>query len=204
MAKSRRGAIPKAVSLASEYAKRRAQRNEYHPRTFDRTVEGVPDSRTVVVDDPLEKHAKLRMTASLRDDPLGLYHHKKQIDDAQYYAGRHLQGLYWTAQIGGAKAIDFTREAVDGGGSVQAMRDSQLDAVTEITKLERALGTEGAAIVRQVLACCMSIEEIATQRGFTAQRAKDYLGRRFRECLETLAQEIGLASKISTRSGVDA
>lgn len=172
------------------------------PKLYDRTVAGVPDAYTVIVDDPYEHGAKQTMTASLRDDPLGRLFIRNQIDKAQFDAGRDMQGLYERAQIGGVKAMDPTKEPVDGGGAIPEMiGDIQMRAVKRIAQLEKTLGNEGTALIRQFLACRMFVDQIAEQRGLTSQRDKDYLGKRIRECLETLAIELGHAGRVISITG---
>jgi hypothetical protein len=162
------------------------------------------DVCTIMVDDPGEliggdrvypnPGQKVVALKSLRDDPLGRLHHHRQIDDAKYQAGRTMQGFYERAEIGGLKAMDTTKEPVDGGGlGPEAMKDTQFRAIKEIIRLEKSLGMEGAALTRQVLANRMFIDQIAEQRGMCDQLGKKYLGRRFRECLETLAKELHYA-----------
>lgn len=162
------------------------------------------DVCAITVDDPGEliggdrvypnSGQKVVAIQSLRDDPLGRLHVRNQIDDAQYRAGRDMQGYYERSEIGGLKAMDTTKEPVDGGGLIpEVMKDAQFKAIKEIIRLEKALGMEGAALTRQVLANRMFIDQIAEQRGMCDQLGKKYLGRRFRECLETLAKELHYA-----------
>ena len=57
--------------------------------------------------------AKIVTPGNLRDDLLGRLHDRKQIDEAQFQAGRRFQAD-WGAQRR-ACAIDPSKEAVDGG-----------------------------------------------------------------------------------------
>jgi hypothetical protein len=148
----------------------------------------------ITVDDPhaLNPGDKIVVMRSLRDDPLGAMHASNQIDEAQYMAGRHWQKAFELSEVGGAKAIDPTREAVDGGQIAQSsITDSQRRAFADLIKASRALGMEGEAIVRDILGRHMTVALTAAKRGLHGERERLYIGRRFREALETLAQTFG-------------
>jgi hypothetical protein len=55
------------------------------------------------------------------------------------------------------------------------------------------LGEYGVSLVYDVLSRRMTLIEIAEARHMPRQREIDYLGRRFRECLESLAKLWGFA-----------
>ena len=149
---------------------------------------------SVVVDDPYEKGGRIEVLRALRDDPLAGLHAAKQVDEPQYLAGRHLQRAYELAEIGGARAIDPTREAVDGGGIAQpTVSDAQAKAIGDIARAHRALGMEGESIVRDILMRHLSVAQTAAKRGTVSEREQNYIGRRFRECLDTLALVFGHA-----------
>lgn len=144
----------------------------------------------VIVDDPLEHGAKLVVMRSLRHDPLAGLHNQKvnPINDAQYNAGRHWQRNRELTEIGGAKAIDFTREAVDGGGPMEArITDEQIRATKQMKVATQLLGMEGEALMSRFLDDGMSLKEISLMWGTPGERARLYFGQRVRECLTTLA-----------------
>lgn len=142
----------------------------------------------------MERHAVLR---TLRDDPLAHLHDRGHISEAEFNAGRAWQRHYENSGIGGVRAIDFTKEAVDGRRYSDVLTDTQRRAVQELARLDRKLGQEGCALVRDILGKGWSLTKCAEARGLSAQRDMDYLGRRFRECLDTLAVELGFATKAS-------
>ena len=82
----------------------------------------------VEVDDPyaIEPGGKITVLRSLRDDPLARMSAAKQIDSAQFEAGRAWQADYEEAEVGGASAIDPTKEAVDGGKPPEMPRDIEI------------------------------------------------------------------------------
>lgn len=151
---------------------------------------------TISVDDPYGQPGdKILVFRSLRTDPLAAMHDAGHVDEAQLHAGRRWQRAYELAEVGGATAIDPTREAVDGGRIPEPFTDEQREAVGELAKASRALGLEGESIVRDILGRRYTVSVAAAARGLISEPEKKYIGRRFRECLETLAVLYGYAMK---------
>jgi hypothetical protein len=148
------------------------------------------------VDDPYEPGATILVMRSLRHDPIAAMWKKGHIDECQYRAGREWQKAYEFAEIGGARAIDYTRDKVDGGQIAQpTVSDKQARAIADLTKSAKALGDYGSSIVYDVLACHMTIAQTANRRMMTSEAELKFIGRRFRECLDTIAIVFGLATK---------
>ncbi len=149
------------------------------------------------VDDPLALNPgdKIVVLRSTRNDPLADMKSKGQIDQCDYVAGRHWQAAYENAEIGGVRAIDPGKEAVDGGRLPEVLTDQQRRAVVDLKSARLALGPEGNALVIDVLAKGWSITQAACQRGRTSERDRLYVGARFRECLRTLAVRFGYSNE---------
>jgi hypothetical protein len=160
---------------------------------------------TDVVDNPYQEGpAKIEVTRSIRDDPLAGLYSRRHIDTAQFHAGRRYQHYYETAGVGMVRAMDPMKEPVDGrGASHTAFNDAQLYAFHKLKEARAHLGIAGDRLVREVLGDGIEIKEIARRRGYLTQRDVVYLGKRFRECLETLAVAWGYAA-ISTASSTAA
>src|SRR4051794_30810150 len=80
-------------------------------KIFDRMASDLPINSVVaptVVQDGLGDY--IRVLRSVRDDPLAGMMSRKQIDAAQFEAGRLWQQYREDSEIGGARAIDTTRE----------------------------------------------------------------------------------------------
>jgi len=150
----------------------------------------------VVADDPYERGAKLTVLRSLRDDPLAAMHNAKQIDQAQFVAGRHWQRAFELAEVGGMRAVDLTRERVDGGRIAQAtISDAQIRAFADLKRAMAALGLEGESVIKDFLGRGWCLRDIAARRGAQSERERSYIGWRLRECLDTLAVEFGYAAR---------
>jgi hypothetical protein len=112
------------------------------------------------------------------------------IDLAQYAAGREWQRYWEDAQIGTVRAIDPTREPVDGKGPQRSpYTEKQREAMSELRSVMAKLGYEGNRLVRDILGDRMPLELAAQHRG----RSRKYIGLRFRETLETMAKVWGFA-----------
>lgn len=148
------------------------------------------------VPDPFQAGYRITATASLRDDPLGRLHARHQIDEAQYAAGHFLQGMIELAGTGSVQAMDPTKEPVDGRGqAVEPITDAQLRAGRRLREAREALGKSGYALVMEVLGERHFIEQCVRARGQSGEAAVKFWGRRFRECLETIAEEFGFTGQ---------
>lgn len=151
----------------------------------------------VVVDDPYATRAgeKITVLRQLRHDPLARLHSRKQIDEAQYRAGRAFQRDWETAE-GGVRALDPTREHVDGGQCAEPLFERQARARKRLVALEGVLGRTMHRVTHAVLVDGMSLETLA-QRLFSreGEASEKYYGRLFRDALDVLAEEYGLAGR---------
>jgi hypothetical protein len=129
---------------------------------------------------------------NVRDDPLGRMHDRKQIDEAQYQGGRAFQNDFETAERG-PRAVDPSKEFVDGGLTPEPITEGQRKAVLRLNRVERELGQSGASIIHDVLIRGFSLLQVGERRQMTKEIELKYLGRRFRECLDCLALVYGFA-----------
>ena len=93
-------------------------------KVHDRRSQNLPRNAEVAaveVDDPLglEPGDKIVTLRSIRNDPLARLHSHHQIDEAQYRGGRAFQND-WERAEHGPRAVDPTREYVDGGQAREA------------------------------------------------------------------------------------
>jgi len=130
---------------------------------------------------------------SLRDDPLARLHAGSKIDNAQYQAGRAFQADFETAERG-PRAIDPSKEAVDGGRPPEPITERQRKAAYSLSRVHRNLGQDGSAIVHDVLVHGRSIAQVVERRGVHGDQWEKHFGTRFRECLDKLAVFYGLAT----------
>jgi hypothetical protein len=183
-------------------------------KIYDRMSADLPINAVVapaVVDDPLEHGAKLKVIASLRGDPLRSMFVRDQLrsederkddartgrntGDARFAAGRLWQRYREHSELGGARAIDPTREAVDGGRFKEPDISRMSAALAKLKQANSELQEYEASLVYDVLARNMTITEIAAARSVTSGRQISYLMERFRQALDSLAKLWGLATR---------
>jgi hypothetical protein len=177
--------------------RRKGKPNDLRGIVHDRrSTDLLRNSKTaaIEIDDPYEIGGKIVTLRSIRNDPLAGLHARGFIDEAQYQGGRAFQHDFEIAEQG-PRAIDPSKESVDGGKSPEPITDARLKATDRLIVAERALGQNGSSLIHDVLIARMSIDQICAARGLKSQRENDYIGKRFRECLECLAVIYGFASK---------
>jgi hypothetical protein len=157
----------------------------------------IEDPGEVIGGERIQVDGKISVVRSLRDDPLGHLRDRGRVDDAQLLAGRAYQTLYEIAEISSIKAMDTTKEPVDGGNMVPSpFSDAKLGAVKDLIALDKQLGRIGARLCRDILIERKFLRQIAESFGVpTSERSIGYVGKRFTECLETLAVELGYAQE---------
>ena len=178
----------------------KARRKKPHnpAKAHDRRSRDLPrnaDVATVEVDNPLalDPGEKIVALRSLRNDPLGRLHTHHQVDEAQYQGGRAFQSD-WEKAERGPRAVDPSRDYVDGGQMREPITEGQRKAVLRLNRAERELGADGSALVHDVLVRGMTMDQIGQRRGLVTQRWRDYFSRRLCECLDRLALIYGFAT----------
>lgn len=136
-----------------------------------------------------------KVIKSLRGDPLLWMKARGQVSELQFAAGEALRRAWALAEIGSVKAIDFTVEKVDGGYQKDAISESQRKGLQFIAVAKEDLGPEGWALSVDILRDGMSVRDAAAKRGQFKQGQVEYLGSRFRECLDTLMVTFGMANR---------
>ena len=151
---------------------------------------------SIVVDDPYatEPGETIVVTRQLRGDPLARLHSHRQIDEAQYFAGRAYQ-RDWEVAERGTRAIDPTREAVDHSPVIDPLTEKQIGARARLADARVALGQKMYATVQAVLINGATIEALARDNGRGGESWFKYYGRFFREALDVLAVEYNLAGR---------
>ncbi len=154
------------------------------------------DVASIVVDDPYATQSgeTIVVTRQLRGDPLARLHSHRQIDDAQYYAGRAYQ-RDWEVAERGMRTLDPTREAVDSSLVIDPLTDKQVSAQARLAEVRAALGHKMHAAVRAVLIDGTTIEALARDSGRSGESWLKYYGRFFRDALDVLAVEYKLAGR---------
>lgn len=147
----------------------------------------------IEVDDPYEAGGKIVTTRQLRGDPLARLHDRGQIDDAQFLAGRKYQQI-WERTECGARAIDPTKEKVDGGLLPEALKESRMKAFQQLDGVKSLLGKADSGVIYDILARGLTIEAVLEERGLFGQWQARIYGRKFRDCLDLMAKHFGFSN----------
>jgi len=165
-------------------------------KIYDRTTRDIPLNAEIAlatVSDPYSDCGEnITVTRSIKDDPLAGMLARDQIDKAQFEAGRLWQRYHEQAQVGTVRAIDPTKEAVDGGRIPEPITDRQIVAMRELRVAHKKLGSYDTRLIFMVLGDRMSLNDLADKWRMNTERERIYLGRRFRHALELLAGVWGL------------
>lgn len=138
---------------------------------------------------------RIRVERSLRDDPLGQMHSRKQIGEAQYHAGRRFQET-WEAAGKSLRSSGDIREHVDGGQiASDGITDKRMKAGKILAEWRSALGRDAYAFLEAVLIDKRTIRDIAdTSRLMMPGKASTtFHGHLFKRHLSLLAKHTGHA-----------
>jgi hypothetical protein len=146
----------------------------------------------IEVDDPFAEGEKIIVMRAIRTDSLGRLHAHKQIDEAQYQAGRAFQDDWETVQ-GQQQACDPSQPYVDQSFRPRGISKTHSEALVRLNRAHRDLGLIGSAVASDVLIHGKSMTQIAADRGYIGRGWDEFFGKRFRECLDCLALAYGFA-----------
>ena len=99
------------------------------------------------VDDPYEPGAKITAAVNVRHDVVLWMLNRKEIDLAEYAAGEKFRSLMEKAGMTGAKAVDFSREPVDGRGAQKDMAVPALEAAKELAMAHAEIGADAYKVL---------------------------------------------------------
>ena len=150
----------------------------------------------VEVDDPYEAGATIIAFKNEKSDPLERLKVQGDIDEAQYQAGKAYERDLEMVEVGNVKAIDPSKEAVDGGRFGDSVTEGYGKAHRRLEEAGVILGQFKEALVRGVLIGNVSPRQMAIANGYKAERELWYYGRQFRNALEELAQMYGYVVRI--------
>lgn len=142
----------------------------------------------------MEAGSKLVVVRSFRDDPLERLHIRRQIDEAQYQGGRAFQQDFETAERG-PRAIDPSKEYVDGGRLPEPITEAQRKAALMLKRVYAKLEQDGSALVHSVLVHGQTFRQISEGRGYTGRRWEEFYASFFQICLHKLSHVYGFATE---------
>lgn len=145
---------------------------------------------SIEIQDPYNPEDMIVVLRQLRGDPLGRLHAHRQIDDAQYQGGRAYQ-RDWEVAERGARAIDPTKEAVDGGPISEPLTVKQMECRNRLIRVRQVLGRKSALVVDMVVIAGQQINQLIPEDRQVWRRHYAHV---LRCGLDELAIEYGFAS----------
>lgn len=182
--------MPKAKRKPYNPAKAGPQVHDRRATELGRGAQVAP----VIIDDPYAPGEKIVAMRSTRNDPLAGMRSRDTIDEAQYQGGRAFQRDFEAAERG-PRAIDPSKEFVDGGMLPEPITEAQQRAAVKLAQVYRELGPDGSALMHDVLIHSLSYEKVADKRGLGGERWEKYFGMSVHLHLHTLAWVYGFAKE---------
>ena len=145
-----------------------------------------------LIDDEDTAGLKVTRARNLRDDPLAEMYSRGNITEIKFHAGRTWQYWHERSEIGPVRAIDPSKEAVDGGRFHEPDTQKQGQARKELNRANQYLGVQTALVVRMVLGERRCLRDIANAASMTYNEYKR-LNARFQNGLDDLAKLWGFA-----------
>jgi hypothetical protein len=147
----------------------------------------------IEVDDPYEEGAKIVVLQSTQHDPL-----PEMISKARSINTTTSRGGIGRQPGGTPRSAACGRSIRPGRRSMAAACRKCSPTPSAVRDLKagcEALGQEGHQLICDVLGRGMSITQAAGNRGLQSETDRKYAGKRFRECLSTLAIRFGYANR---------
>jgi hypothetical protein len=146
----------------------------------------------IEVDDPFAEGEKIIVMRAIRTDSLGRLHAHRQIDEAQYQAGRAFQDDFEIVQ-GQQQACDPSQPYVDQSFRHRGISKTHSEALVRLNRAERDLGIICSPVAHAVLIDGKTMAMIAADHGFAGRGWEEHFGKLFRQCLDCLALVYGFA-----------
>lgn len=136
----------------------------------------------------------IQPTVNLRESAIVSLRAKKAIDECQYEAAELFRRLFEAIGGKGARAIDYSREFVDGGRFPDPVSDHQIDAGRKLAKAYEAL-TKAHGLYAWRLVGYICGEGRAISELTETKRQRLTMADNLRTYLDCLAAHWGLASR---------
>lgn len=181
--------MPKPRATAGRYENQRGVREP--PGGFGQPVPSLNVRTSIgVVQDPYDPKLKIAATISLRVDVLEKEYAHRRISEGAYHAGRLVQAAF--ERMGGISPQNWS-----GGDRVDAAVAHELAIIRSLERGQKlvgllnrivsCIGMIDARLLRRVLADRQNFAQCAAAEGKGGDRGQNYIGQRFRDALELLA-----------------
>jgi hypothetical protein len=146
-----------------------------------------------VIDDPMEPGRRYEAAANVRESSIDHMASRGRIDASQKLAGDRFRKLWEMAAVGQNKAMDTSKEPVDGGGIGDPISDDLIRASQELSRVMSELGPVGSKMMIALVGEGQRIEDVAvnwsqTGGSLSGRRAEGYVSGRMIEALDDLVR----------------
>jgi hypothetical protein len=148
----------------------------------------------VVVQDPYEPEKPRLVAKNIRTHPLDQMLARGRLSETQKAAGDRFLALWDRSQIGGTRAIDYTRVKVDESRTFRDLDDRALAAARELERVRLSLGQRAYALLAQVIGERKGFWDLARRPDGKVERAHaEHLAWSFRDAIDDLIDFFGVA-----------
>lgn len=151
------------------------------------------------VQDPYEPDKKLTVAKNVKTSPLDWELSRGYIGRDQFLAGERFLKLYEAAEIGGARAIDYSRQKVDTSYVHKGLEVGVMEAAQELKDIRTHLGRRSYDLMVAVVGNRISIDAIAKAGAGSDKWANSVYAKHIRltfcETLFELADYFGVVAK---------
>lgn len=158
------------------------------------------------VPDPYEPGKMLDVAKNVRVHPLDALRARDRINDAQKAAGDRFLAIYDRAEIGGARAIDYSRVKVDVSFEHRGLDPGVAVATDELIAIRRQIGKRPYALLCRVIGERISLRTMASAVDAHDRQLKhldwpsrdtvSHMYRSLQEALDDLADHFGVAKGV--------
>lgn len=161
----------------------------------EKPADGVPAIATCDVPDPYVMGSTARVKRRL--SPVRLMLSRREISEGHVRACEAFLAVVEAAEFGGAKAIDYTREPVDGGSVAQPLSPSALAAGRELVTIARLVGKIGYDLLTRIVVMEHGVSQVALTWPCPGDRKRreGYVKGRLVEAADCLVDHFGMLAE---------
>lgn len=145
-----------------------------------------------VVEDPYDPSNTITVPVNVRHDPLQRMFGQRDIDTAQLKAGEHLREAFDATSACGIRAIDPSRDVVDGGPGFGGLSERAIRSAARLREAQALLGWQSYRLVVAVV--CQGLNGTLISEQSSAKVDRKTVQFAVRNGLEQLAIMWGYAS----------
>lgn len=159
---------------------------------------GNVEIQMVEVEDPFESGKKLVVAKNVFTHPLDHLRARNAITHDQKTAGDRFLALYEQAEIGGARAIDYSRVKVDVSFEHKGLDPKVGRAIDQLEEIRAIVGRRSFVLLWDVIGRRRSPHQLAAEidgAALASRRTREFLMMTLRHALDDLISHFGLVAQ---------